>query len=167
MAMTAKSPEWTDRAPVKISASREIVASPDEIFTALADHESWPTWFPRMTNVERYGELDDGLGSTRRVSLGRVVVDEKFIVWEPGKEWSFTALDIRGAPPLLESLNERVSIQQLSPDRCRVTYLMALGPRRGSTWMFDKALRKSVTKTLRNTLSGLDRHLEELSSPRP
>jgi uncharacterized protein YndB with AHSA1/START domain len=167
MAMTPQPPEWTDSAPVKISASREIVASPDEIFDALADDESWPKWFPKMTKAERYGEIDEGVGACRRVSVGRVKVDEEFIEWVPGKTWGFTALDITGAPPLLDSMNERVSIQQLSPDRCRVTYLMALGPRRGTPWLFDKMLRGGLTKMLRNTLCGLNRHLEELSSPRP
>lgn len=164
MALTAQPPEWTDAAPVKISASREIVASPDDIFAALADHETWVEWFPKITKVERYGDLQDGVGSNRRVHIGRVEVDEEFILWEPGKAWGFTSLEVRGAPNTLESLNERVSIQQLSPDRCRVTYLMAFGPRPRLTWLFDRVLRKPLTKNLRAALAGLD---DRLTRPRP
>lgn len=159
--MTPQPPEWTDQAPVKISASREIIASPNEIFTALADHESWPQWFSQLTKVERYGDLQEGVGSNRRVFIKRIEVDEEFVLWEPGTVWEFTVLETRGAPRLLNSLNERVSIQQLSPDRCRVTYLMAFGPRPRLTWLFDKVLRKGLTKNLRGALAGLDRQVTQ------
>jgi len=161
MALTPRPPEWTDTAPVKVSASREIVASADDIFTALADHEAWAEWFPKVTQVERYGDLTEGVGSTRRVHIGKVEVDEEFILWEPGKVWGFTAVEIRGAPNTLDSLNERVSIQQLSPDRCRVTYLMAFGPRPRFTWLFARVLRKPLTKNLRAALAGLERRLTQ------
>ena len=161
MAMIPQPPEWTDTAPVKISASREIVASADEIFAALADHERWTEWFPKITKVERYGDLDEGIGSNRRVHIGRVVIDEEFIEWEPGKVWAFTARDVGGAPKALESLSERVSIQQLSPERCRVTYVMAIGPRRRLIWLFDKVLRKRLVQVLREALAGLDQRVTQ------
>ena len=159
MEMTPQPPEWTDRAPVKISASREIKASPDEIFSALADHESWPQWFSQLTKIERFGELNEGVGSKRRAFVKKVEIDEEFTAWDPGKVWGFTVVALRGVPPVIESMSERVSIQQLSPDRCRVTYLMALGPRRRFVWLFDKVARKGLAKKLSGALAGLDRHL--------
>ncbi|MDG1410207.1 MAG: SRPBCC family protein [Acidimicrobiales bacterium] len=159
MEMILQPPEWTDRAPVKISAAREIMASPDKIFTTLADHESWPQWFSQLTKIERFGELDEGIGSQRRAFVNKVEIDEEFIEWAPGTVWGFTVTAVRGVPSMIESMNERVSIQQLSPDRCRVTYLMALGPRRGSAWLFNKVLRKVLAKKLSDALAGLDHYL--------
>ena len=108
MEMIPQPPEWTDRAPVKISASREIMASPDEIFTALADHESWPQWFSQLTKIERFGELDEGIGSQRRAFVNKVEIDEEFIEWEPGTVWGFTVTAVRGVPSMIESMSERV-----------------------------------------------------------
>ena len=36
---------------------------------------------------------------------------------------------------------------------------MALGPRRGSAWLFDKVLRKVLAKKLSDALAGLDHYL--------
>ena len=159
MEMTPQPPEWTDRAPVKISASREIMASSDEIFAALADHQSWPQWFSQLTKIESLGELTEGVGSKRRAFVNKVEIDEEFIEWEPGTVWGFTVTAVRGVPSMIESMSERVSIQQLSPDRCRVTYLMAIGPRRRIVWLFDKVVRKVLAKKLSGALAGLDHYL--------
>ena len=150
--LTPRPPEWTDTAPIKVSASREIAASAKEVFDALADHETWPEWFGALTKVERFGDLHDGIGSNRRVFIGRVQVDEEFIVWEPGKAWGFTVIG-GTMPPLLESMNELVTIQEIGVDRVRVTYLMAIEPKAWSKPLVRVAagrLRKNLGEALDN-----------------
>ncbi|MEZ5166118.1 MAG: SRPBCC family protein [Acidimicrobiales bacterium] len=126
-ALTPQPPGWIHSAPVQLHASRDIEATADEVFAALADHESWPEWFDAIKSVERFGEPAEGIGSHRRVFINdRVSVDEEFIVWEPGKEWGFTILSasVRG----LKSMNELVTIQELGAGRVRVTYKMGIAP---------------------------------------
>lgn len=152
-------PEWTATAPVQISATREMRATPTGVFAALADHESWPEWFSTLSKVERIGEQHDGIGSRRRVHVaGRVVVDEEFNVWEPGEAWGFTVHEM--SVGLLSSLNELVTLQAIGPDRTRVTYTMALDPKRPAAVLLRLGAKKSVEKNLGNALEALGRRLE-------
>ena len=158
-AMTPRPPEWTATAPVKVSASREMRATPDQVFAALADHETWPEWFDALSKVERLGDQAEGVGSRRRVHIGgRAVIDEEFIVWEPGRAWGFTVYD--SSPRVLKSLNELVTIQQTGADRVRVTYLMAIEPTRAVGLLLRAGATRQLKKNLGAALDALGRRLE-------
>lgn len=148
--------EWIHTAPVIAAATRELAATPDEVFAALADHESWPEWFEALSKVERFGDLHEGVGSNRRVHIGsRVTVDEEFNVWEPGERWGFTILS---GPPGLRSMNELVTIQPTGPDRCRVTYTMGIDPK---PWLAPvvKVATRQLRKNLGQALEQLGDHV--------
>ncbi len=156
--MTRRPPEWTDRAPVKVRASRELLATPDEVWAVLCDHERWPEWFEALDGSRATG--GEGLGSTRTVTIGGAEIHEEFIVWDEPRSWGFSVLEAEG--PLgrvAASLNERVDIQVLAPDRVRVTYLMAFEPRRFAGPLF-RVLTRALRKNLRTALAGLDRFVE-------
>ena len=153
-AMTPRPPEWTPTAPVKISAAREMRATPEAVFEALADHETWPEWFEALSKVVLIADPFDGVGSKRRVHIGgRVTVDEEFIVWEPGKAWGFTCIETNRR--LLTSLNELVTIQQTGPDRVRVTYLMAMDPTPVTKVLLRLGTKRQLTKNLGAALDAL------------
>jgi len=150
--------DWIDRAPIKYRASREFVASPDEVWTAICRHEHWPEWFGPLSEVENTSPELDGVGSTRRVigGGGRLVIDERFVTWERPRSWGFTVT--RASRPLalfVSSLNERIDLQIVSPDRVRVTYLMGLDPlpRRAP---FLRLARRGVVRTLAQALTDLE-----------
>lgn len=156
--MNRQPPEWTDRAPVKIRASRELLATPDEVWAAICDHERWPEWFEAIDGCQATG--GEGLGSTRTVTIGKADIHEEFIVWDEPQSWGFTVLEAKG--PLgrvASSLNERIDIQVLASDRVRVTYLMAFQPRRFAGPAF-RLLGGQLKKNLRVALAGLDRFVE-------
>lgn len=157
--LTRQPPEWTDRAPVKIRASREIFATPDEVWAAICDHERWPEWFGAIDGARATG--GEGLGSTRTVTVGKKYdIHEEFIVWDEPRSWGFTVLEAEGPIARIgESLNERIDIQVLSPDRVRVTYLMAWQPRKRAGLLL-RAAKGSLTKNLREALAGLERFIE-------
>ena len=46
--LTRRPPEWTDTAPLKVRASREMHATPAEGWAALCDHDRWPEWFEAL-----------------------------------------------------------------------------------------------------------------------
>ncbi|MEM9203304.1 MAG: SRPBCC family protein [Actinomycetota bacterium] len=155
---TRQPPEWTDRAPIKVRASREMLAEPAEVWAAICDHERWPEWFDALSGARGTG--GEGLGSTRTVTVGNAEIDEEFIVWDEPRSWGFTVL--RAGGPLgrvAESLNERIDIQVLSPDRVRVTYLMAFQPRRFAKPAF-RVLSGGLKKNLRASLGNLERFIE-------
>jgi uncharacterized protein YndB with AHSA1/START domain len=156
--MTRQPADWTDRAPLKIRAVREIRATPQEVWDVLCDHERWPEWFSALDKAEATGGT--GLGSTRTVWVAKKPIHEEFIVWDEPRSWGFSVVEAEGPLGLVtETLNERVDIQVLSDDRVRVTYLMALQPKPRTGLLF-RVLKRQLTKTLRQSLAGLERRLE-------
>ena len=156
--MTRQPADWTDRAPLKIRAVREIRATPQEVWDVLCDHERWPEWFSALDKAEATGGT--GLGSTRTVWVAKKPINEEFIVWDEPRSWGFSVVEAEGPLGLVtETLNERVDIQVLSDDRVRVTYLMALQPKPRTGLLF-RVLKRQLTKTLRQSLAGLERRLE-------
>lgn len=126
--LTPQPPEWIHTAPIQVAVTRELAASPAEVFAALADHETWPEWFTAVERVERFGDQHDGVGSNRRVFINtRVSIDEEFNVWSPDTEWGFTLLSSTMGG--LKSMNELVTIEELDPNRSRVTYKMGIEPK--------------------------------------
>ena len=146
-------PEWIHAAPFQASATREIAATPDEIFTALADHERWPEWFSAIIRVERFGDLDEGVGSKRRVFINkRVAVDDEFNVWEPGVRWGFVVLS--ATVPGLRSMTELVTIDELGAGRCSVTYKMGIEGKFPLSLLL-KGARGQMSKNLGDALDNL------------
>lgn len=149
--------EWTDRAPLKIRAVREMHATPQEVWDVLCDHERWPEWFGALDDAKATG--GEGLGSTRTVWVAKKPVHEEFIVWDEPSSWGFSVIEAEGPLGRVdETLNERVDIQVLSSDRIRVTYLMAFQPRKRTGPIF-KILKGQLTKNLRQALAGLEAHV--------
>jgi len=147
-------PEWITKAPVKVTSAREMLATPEQVFEALCDHESWPEWFSTIQKVERLGEQHEGVGSRRRVTVNkRFVVDEEFIVWEPGKSWGFTVYE--ASTGAFRTLNELVQIQAISDDRTRVTYTMGFDPNPVVGVLMKVGAKKALTKSLGQALDNL------------
>ncbi|MDW3220375.1 MAG: SRPBCC family protein [Acidimicrobiales bacterium] len=151
--LTPQGPDWIHTAPYQPSATRDLDASPAEVFAALIDHENWPKWFTNIERVERFGDQHEGVGSHRRVHINkRVAIDEEFNVWEPNERWGFTILSatIGG----LNSMNELVTIEDLGDDRSRVTYTMGIDAKLLVAPLL-KVGRKAVQKNLANALDNL------------
>ena len=146
---------FADTAPFRIEAEAVVDAEPGAIWEVLIDAEAWPEWFGEpLTRVERTS-TDQGIGSTRRVTLGRgrtaVDIDEQFIIWEPGSAWGFTATS---GPGLLRSLVERCTIFVERPGRTRISYVMAMEPHPLARPLLTLA-RGRVQASLRRALRNL------------
>ncbi|MCU1499747.1 MAG: polyketide cyclase [Acidimicrobiales bacterium] len=125
--MTPQEIAFADSAPVQAAGSAEMVARPDEVWAVLLDYPAWPAWFPTVKRCRATSEPPTGVGSTREVVLwGGSRFQERFIAWEDGRLWAFTATEMK--PGGLRSLVERVTIEELEAGRCRVTYRMAFDP---------------------------------------
>jgi len=145
-------PEWIHSAPFQASATRTIEATPDEVFAALADHETWPEWFKSVVKVERFGDQHEGVGSNRRVFINkRISIDEEFNVWEPGERWGFVVLaaSIGG----LKSMVELVTIDDLGDGKSSVTYKMGIEGKIPLSLLLKVAggpMKKNLEKALDN-----------------
>lgn len=142
-------------APVRAVATRDIDASPEAVFDAIADADSWPVWFPGMRRCTWLTSPPHQIGSQRRVVVGPLRLDERFVVWDRPRRWGFT---FTGSNlPLADAGVEVVDLDPVGT-ATRVTYTMALAPPR----LLTPGVRLSVPvieRTLAAGLKGLERYL--------
>ena len=144
-------------APVRAVATREVAAPSEVVFDALCDAEGWQAWFPGMRRCTWRSRPPHGIGSRRRVVVGPLRVDERFVVWDRPHRWgfTFTATNL----PLAAAGVEVVDLEPTDTGT-RITYTMALEPPR----LLSPALRLSrpvLQRTLSLGLRGLQRHLRD------
>ena len=147
-ALTPRTIDWIERAPIQIETSAESAASPDAVFAVLADHERWLEWFPSVKTVTVIGEAA-GVGARRRVAIPGATVDEEFIVWEPGVRWAFTG--IAAKPGVLRSLVEDCRLEPLPSGGTSISYTMYLDPPKALVPLVKLAarqMRRNNTKAM-------------------
>lgn len=151
MDLRKRDDSWIEDAPEKCSATRMVAASPDAIWAVVADHESWPEWFDAVQKVT-VTDGAEGVGAERIVRLPGLVIDEEIVAWDVGERFAYRATGFsRGA---FESLNGRVTIEDLGDGRSRVTYNQGFAP----VWWFRlpfKLAHGKLEKNLRGALDGL------------
>jgi carbon monoxide dehydrogenase subunit G len=132
-------PEWIDTAPIRVEESIEIAAPPARVWSFIADHEGWPRWFQELSRVE-VTTGPTGVGGGRRVTIGRVVLEEEFTACD---EASHLALAVIGSNiPMIAAMAESVRVEPADAG-CRVTYTQGLQPRHGAGWLLALAGRRA------------------------
>ena len=109
--LTPEDRHFVNNAPKRISVERRVAATPARIWELLADTPGWTSWFPTMTSAVSTSDPSHGVGSTRKVHVGRLVADEQFIAWEPERLWAFTI--VKTNIPMAKRFTEQV---ELIPD---------------------------------------------------
>lgn len=150
-----ETPDFVDRAPLRVVIHQHLTASPDIVFTALADTPNWTAWWPGMTRAEWTSTQHGGLGAERRVNVRGLKVQERFIAWDPGERWGFTFLGTN--VPLARA---GVELVELTPDGAgtNLRYTMALEPPRFLGPVI-RALRSRFETGIGEGVAGLDRYL--------
>ena len=128
-ALEPRTLDFADTASAQAEGSAVIDGTPAEAWAVLVDNERWPEWFGGgVTSCRSTSDPAVGVGATRQVGLGpggRVRFEERFIAWEEGRLWAFTAF---AGPPGLLGLVERCTLAEAGPHRTRATYRMAFEP---------------------------------------
>lgn len=115
-----------DTAPVRFTNSIEINSTPEKIFAAFEDAESWPVWAPAIKKVTWTSPKPFGLGTTRTVDMqGGIAGYEEFIAWEPGKRMAFRFNE--ATMPGMDAFGEDY-IVETTANGCRVTWTVAMAP---------------------------------------
>ena len=138
----------------RIEVSERIAATPERVFSVVADHEGMKRWAGvREVVLRRPGAPDpNGEGAVRTVRAFGVVVDERITVFKPGERLEYTVIE---GGPLRNHAGEVV----LTPDGdgTRVTWAVRFDPWiPGTGWILERVLRKG----LGGSLAGLKRKLE-------
>ena len=134
--------DWITHAPVQAHGAATSSASPDAVFSVLADHAGWVEWFPNVKRVDVTGPAA-GVGARRRVKIPMVTVEEEFIVWDPGSRWSFTATST--SPHWARSLIEDCRLTPRPDGGTDIDYSMYFEPVGPVGWMMKRSVGRIST----------------------
>ena len=87
-----------------VSDEITINSPPDVVWAALADFGAISTWAPNVDHSCLTTEQDQGVGSVRRVQVGRNALLERVVEWDEGQTLAY---EIEGLPPVVRSVTNR------------------------------------------------------------
>jgi hypothetical protein len=104
----------------------DIPATPDETWTALTADDTLVPWSPLVTGLRWTTPRPFGVGTTREVTILRVVVArERYYRWEPGRRQTFSAVQV--TVPALRRLAEDYVLER-TPGGSRLVWTVAVEP---------------------------------------
>jgi uncharacterized protein YndB with AHSA1/START domain len=152
---------FASTAPLRAHAVRDLPAPPDQVFAVLADTASWAQWFPGMRRARWLTPEPHGVGSTRRVTVGPLTIDEEFVVWEPGERFAFTF--VATSLPVVRTGVDVAELTPLPGDRTRLHYTLAAAPL-AVPRLLAPAGGPPMSFALGRGLAGLERYLAATSA---
>jgi hypothetical protein len=129
--MTYALPEIDDRflteAPIVIPAAVDLAATPEQVWEALGSDAMW-SWAPIIDQLAWTTPRPQSAGAIRRLRLLRAVtIEEEFYRWEAPHRATFRVT--RQSRRLFDGLAEDFLVEA-TPDGARLTWTMAVAPRR-------------------------------------
>jgi len=147
---------FADTAPLRVTDSATVAASPGRVFDAFADTASWPRWFPLMHRARWVGPETAGVGSEREVALHLLgAYRERFIAWEPGERFAFTMT--KSSSPMARAIVEDFRFTDVG-GRTRIDWVLAADPRTLGK-IARPALEQIMPRVFRRAGKQLERYL--------
>ncbi|MBJ7328494.1 MAG: SRPBCC family protein [Solirubrobacteraceae bacterium] len=144
--------QFLRNAPLVITASVDLDASPDAVFEALGSDEMW-SWVPVLDKLRWITPRPLGEGSVRILRIGKAVeVEEDFFIWEEGRRAAFTV--VSASKKAFDALAEDFVVEPTSRGT-RLTWTMAVDPGRPLPGPLRKALPKILGPGNKFALSGI------------
>ncbi len=135
-----------------------IARSPDHVWAALADFGGISRWAPNVDHSCLATERCEGVGTMRRVQVGRTALLERVVEWQPGERLAYS---IEGLPAVVRSVTNTWQVEGAgSATTVTLTSAVDAGPRPPQQ-LIARVVGKSLVKASREMLAGLRTHLEE------
>ena len=123
--LTAVDETYFDSAPKRYAHTWSIARPAEQVWSELTGDR--PLHWCRGLDLRWTSSRPLGVGATRRgKSLGLIVVDEYFFIWDEGSRYAFYIT--RANVPLFTSFAEDYVVEPDGPDRCRFTWRLAVTP---------------------------------------
>lgn len=151
-----------DNAPMRFVNAAELEARPRDVFAILADPATWPRWFPGMRKATWTSATKESVGSTRTVALTMLTLDERFFRWQPDRCLSFYVT--AQSQPLVQALAEDYLLDELSANKTRFTYTVAMEPQ-ALVRLAGPLSRAYFESMFRKACEGLRRYVGHAASP--
>lgn len=151
--------EFFDTAPTQYQASREISATPEQVFDVLLDADAWVRWALPITGVEWTSGFPIEVGSTRTVHMrGGLIGYEEFIAYEDGVRMAFRFNE--ASKDGIEAFAEDYQVTDLGGGRCRVEWTMAMKTSREGPAFVSKLTGRIMTFMVGRMLGKFGRLVE-------
>ncbi|WP_425827422.1 SRPBCC family protein [Streptomyces fractus] len=123
VALLAGYTTWSNLHPVRLTASVEIEATPEQVWQVLTDLPAYARWNPFMTSAEVTspgGRIDKGarLSIVMHASSGDSTFTPEVLDFVPGKELRWLG---KMGPGWIADGEHRFTIEELGPHRVRLT----------------------------------------------
>lgn len=142
----------------EIAETVGITRPTHDVWAALADFGGISHWAPNVDHSCLTTEQGEGLGTTRRVQVGRTALLERVVAWEPGE---VVAYSIQGLPPVVRSVTNTWRLEGAgSGTTVTLTSAIDTGPRPPQQ-VIGRVVARGLAKASREMLAGLKAHLEE------
>ena len=141
---------------VDVQRSRHLPHEAEAVWAVLARFGDIGEWAPKVTHSVLTTEQSEGLGTARRVQVGRQALIETVTIWEPGRTLAYS---IEGLPPIVAGVTNRWDLG-VDPAGTFVTLTSIIDP--GSSpkgKAASRVLRLPLAKASAGMLDGLITHL--------
>ena len=124
----------------RIDVRAQAHASPQQVWTVLADTASWPDWAPFDEVAVEQGH---GVGEVRRLRSGRITTRERIVGFEPPRRYVY---EIISGLPIRDYVAE-VLFSPLAGDGTEVRWQARFRPKiPGTGWVLKRLLQGAVRK---------------------
>lgn len=150
-------PDFVETAPVRHVTTSEIAASPQAVWDAFCDPNSWPHWFPHVERVVHEGA--PGAGMTRKSWVAGCAHVETMVIWDEPRAWGY--IINRATEPLASAQLELTTFDPLPDGGTRVTWTLACEPGDGLTFLSaEQDFPTFLQAMLDEAMAGLQKHID-------
>lgn len=137
---------------------RHIPRPIDQVWAALGDFDAIARWAPDVDHSCLMTDQQTGVGTARRVQVGRMTLVERVTAWEGQPTYSLT-YDIDGLPPALGRVANRWSLAQVGSGTTATLTARVEGGPRPPQQVVARIAAARLAKANESMLAGLDRFI--------
>jgi len=126
-----------------------------EVWAALADYRGLARWAREVDHSTLLTDRAQGVGTVRRVQLGRTVLTEHVTRWDDG---TALAYEVRGMPPAIESVEVRWDLTA-HDDHTDVEVTVTLEPANPAGRALVPVLRRRLARSYLDMIDDLSNAL--------
>ncbi len=143
-----------------VARSAVVDAPPDEVWAVLADFDGISTWAADVDHSSFVTDQVEGVGTARRVQVGRTVLIERVTEWDPSQALAY---DLEGLPAVVAGATNRWALRPTA-QRTEVTLTSTVDPGVKPPGRIAAPLvARRLGKASEGMLAGLAAHLASAS----